>query len=113
QSGNLVNAGDRYSPGAASDDRHQPSRGPTLAGGMAKFDTTFKRVSAFGPIQRLGKAIQGGRIPKIAGGANWGAAAARAGKVVVDHVIWKQDRKLIDRNTIDLRQEIESLFGVR
>ena len=113
QSGDPVDAGDRDCPGAAGHDRHQTSCGPTRAGGMAQFNTTFKCVTALGPAQRLSETIQGGGVSKIAGGANWGTAATRAGKVVVDHVIWKQHRKLIDRNPIDLRQEIESFFGVR
>src|SRR5439155_7591702 len=58
QSGNPVDAGDRDSSGAASDDRHQTSCGPTLAGGMAKFNTTFKRVSAPRPTQRFGETVQ-------------------------------------------------------
>src|SRR5215510_2552973 len=78
---------------------------------MTKFSTTFKRVTASGPTQCLRETGQRGGVPKIAGGANWRAAGTPA--VIVDHVIRKQDRKLVDRSPIDRRQEVESLFGVR
>src|SRR6202007_1844970 len=73
--------------------------------------TPFKRVTSPCPTQRLGERRQRSGVPEIAGDANRGAAGT--GKGVVDYVIWKQDRKLIDRNTIHLRQEVESCFGIR